>query len=276
LYSAFTYFCGFKVNSGEYKLMGLAPYGRPVYAGLIREKLLDLRDDGSFRMDMAYFNYCHGRTMTGKGFERLFGGPARSPEAPITQREMDLAASVQAVTEDVMLAMARNVHAETGQKNLCLAGGVALNCVGNGRILREGPFENLWIQPAAGDAGGALGVALLIWHKLLGNPRTPALPDAQGGSLLGPSYSGEEIGAVLNAAGARYRRYEDAAALAEAVGDLIAQGSVVGLFQGRAEFGPRALGARSIVGDPRDASMQSTMNLKIKLRESFRPCQRLL
>lgn len=271
LYSAFTYFCGFKVNSGEYKLMGLAPYGRPVYAGLIKEKLLDLRDDGSFRMDSSFFNYCKGRTMTGPKFDRLFGGPPRAPEARITQREMDLAASVQAVTEDVMLAMARHVHSQTGQRNLCLAGGVALNCVGNGRILREGPFENLWIQPAAGDAGGALGVALLIWHQLLGKPRVPARPDAQGGSLLGPSYSREEIGEVLDNAGATYRRYEDQRELVDSVAGLIAEGKVVGLFQGRAEFGPRALGARSIVGDPRNPAMQSTMNLKIKHRESFRP-----
>ncbi len=271
LYSAFTYFCGFKVNSGEYKLMGLAPYGRPEYAGVIREKLLDLREDGSLRMDMDYFRYCQGRTMTGPKFDRLFGGPARKPEGPITQREMDLAASVQAVTEEVMLGMARFAHEQTGQRNLCLAGGVALNCVGNGRILREGPFEKVWVQPAAGDAGGALGVALLIWHQLLGKERVPVRPDAQHGSLLGPGHSSGEIAEFIGRAGAAARRYENAEELAAAVARLIAEGCVVGLFQGRAEFGPRALGARSIVGDPRNPSMQSTMNLKIKFRESFRP-----
>jgi carbamoyltransferase len=202
LYSAFTYFCGFKVNSGEYKLMGLAPYGEPRYAGEIRDKLLDLKEDGSFRLDLSYFNYCQGLTMTSKKFDGLFGGPPRKPETPLTQREMDLAASVQQVTEEVMMRAVRRVHAETGMKNLCLAGGVALNCVGNGRILREGPFERIWIQPAAGDAGGALGVALFIWHQLLGNERRVEAPDGQRGSLLGPRFSNEEIETFLRERGA--------------------------------------------------------------------------
>jgi carbamoyltransferase len=271
LYSAFTYFCGFKVNSGEYKLMGLAPYGEPVYAELIRKQLMDRRDDGSFRLDMRYFDYCSGLTMTSPAFDDLFGGPPRAPEAPITQREMDLAASVQAVTEDVLVACAREAHRRTGLTNLCLAGGVALNCVGNGRILREGPFENIWIQPAAGDAGGSLGVALFIWHHLLGHPRTPGPRDSQFGSLLGPRYSRAEIEAVLGPGGARWRAFDDEAALCDHVADLLAAGKVVGWFCGRMEFGPRALGSRSILADPRRPEMQSLLNRKIKFRESFRP-----
>lgn len=271
LYSAFTGFCGFRVNSGEYKLMGLAPYGEPRYADLILREMLDLREDGSFRMDMSWFNYCQGLTMTSRRFERAFGGPARAPESPLTQREMDIAASIQKVTEEIMLRMARHVHARTGMRNLCLAGGVALNCVGNGRILREGPFERIWIQPAAGDAGGALGVALFIWHQLLGNPRTPGHIDAQNGSLLGPAFTDAQIREFLVSAGSRWHHFEDEAALCEFVAERIAAGSVVGWFQGRMEFGPRALGARSILGDARRSDMQSRMNLKIKFRESFRP-----
>jgi carbamoyltransferase len=271
LYSAFTYFCGFRVNSGEYKLMGLAPYGEPVYADLIREKLIDLKEDGSFRMDMSYFQYCQGLVMTSRKFERLFGGPPRRPETPLGQREMDMAASIQQVTEEIMLRAARRLHSRTGMKNLCLAGGVALNCVGNGRILREGPFERLWIQPAAGDAGGALGAALFIWHQLLDNPRTPFASDSQQGSLLGPRFSEEEIRAWLDGCGAKYRLMGSDDELCSHVADLIAGGKVVGWFQGRMEFGPRALGSRSILGDARSAEMQAVMNVKIKFRESFRP-----
>lgn len=271
LYSAFTYFTGFRVNSGEYKLMGLAPYGEPRYAKLIYEKLLDLKEDGSFRMDMSYFNYCQGLTMTSKKFDGLFDGPPRAPESPVTQREMDIAASIQVVTEEIMLRCARHVHEKTGSKNLCLAGGVALNCVGNGRILRDGPFENIWIQPAAGDAGGALGVALFIWHQLLGNARKVGPRDSQHGSLLGPRYSSAEIKKFLDSAGAKYEEIHDDDALASRVADLIADQKVIGWFQGRMEFGPRALGSRSILGDARSTEMQSIMNLKIKFRESFRP-----
>ena len=271
LYSAFTYFAGFRVNSGEYKLMGLAPYGEPKYVDAILEHLVDLKPDGSFRLDMSYFDYCHGLRMTSDRFAALFGGPPRQPEAPITEREMDMAASIQAVTEEAMLRAARHVHAETKMRNLCLAGGVALNCVGNGRILREGPFDNVWIQPAAGDAGGALGVALFIWHQLLDNPRTARLPDAQHGSLLGPRATDESVRAFLDAVGAVYEEHPDDASLCDAVADLLARKQVVGWFQGRMEFGPRALGSRSILGDPRGADMQSLMNRKIKFRESFRP-----
>ena len=271
LYSAFTYFCGFRVNSGEYKLMGLAPYGEPRYADLIREKIVDIKDDGSFRMDMSYFNYCQGLTMTSKKLDRLFGAPPRPAESELTQREMDIAASVQQVTEEIMLRMARHLHAETGMRNLCLAGGVALNCVANGRILREGPFEDLWIQPASGDAGGALGVALFIWHQLLGNARRVNKQDAQQGSLLGPRYSDEQIRTFLDQTGAHYRELPDDASLCDYVADQMAQEKVVGWVQGRMEFGPRALGSRSILGDARSRAMQSTMNLKIKFRESFRP-----
>ena len=271
LYSAFTYFTGFRVNSGEYKLMGLAPYGEPSYADRIREHLIDLKDDGSFRLDLSYFRYCEGLRMTSPKFDALFGGPPRAPETPITQREMDIAASIQAVTEEAMLRTARHVHAETGMRKLCLAGGVALNCVANGRILREGPFDDIWIQPAAGDAGGALGVALFIWHQLLGHPRTVQVQDAQQGSFLGPHWSDDEIQVFLDGVGAPRDDYADDQALCEAVAELIAAGQVVGWFQGRMEFGPRALGSRSILGDPRDPRMQSRMNLQIKFRESFRP-----
>jgi carbamoyltransferase len=271
LYSAFTYFAGFRVNSGEYKLMGLAPYGNPIYADLIRDKLIDLKPDGSFRMDMAYFNFCQGLTMTNAKFAALFGGPPREPEGPITRREMDIAASIQEVTEEIMLRCARHVHARTGQNNLCLAGGVALNCVGNGRILREGPFENVWIQPAAGDAGGALGTALFIWHQLLGNPREVGASDAQSGSLLGPRFGRSEIQAFLDAQNAVYEDFGSETDLCHYVARQMADEKVVGWFQGRMEFGPRALGCRSILGDARSEKMQRVMNLKIKFRESFRP-----
>ncbi len=271
LYSAFTYFAGFRVNSGEYKLMGLAPYGEPRYVQLIYDKLIDLKSDGSFRMAMEYFDYCSGLTMTSRRFEALFGGPARAPGAPITQREMDMAASIQAVTEEIMLRCARTVHAVTNMRNLCLAGGVALNCVANGRVLREGPFERIWIQPAAGDAGGALGVAQLIWYQLLRNERIPDANDSQHGSLLGPRFSRVEVMASLDALGARYRAIANEDELCSEVADLLSQEKVVGWFQGRMEFGPRALGDRSILGDPRSSRMQSVMNLKIKFRESFRP-----
>jgi carbamoyltransferase len=271
LYSAFTYFCGFRVNSGEYKLMGLAPYGEPRYVEEILDKLLDLKEDGSFRLDLIYFNYCQGLTMTSKAFDRLFGGPPRTPETPLTQREMDLAASIQKVTEEIVLRTVRHLHDRTGMKNLCLAGGVALNCVGNGRILREGPFEKIWIQPAAGDAGGALGTALYIWYQLLGKERRTETPDAQRGTLLGPSFSDDEIRPFLDSTGSVYRHIDDEAELDREIVDLIEDEKVVGLFQGRMEFGPRALGCRSIIGDARSRSMQSVMNLKIKFRESFRP-----
>ena len=271
LYSAFTYFCGFKVNSGEYKLMGLAPYGEPHYADLILERLVDLKPDGSFRLDLDYFNYCQGLTMTSARMDRLLGGPPRRPETPITQREMDLAASIQHVTEEVMLRAARHVHERTGARDLCLAGGVSLNCVGNGRILREGPFDRVWIQPAAGDAGGALGAALFVWYQLLDHPRHPGSPDGQSGSLLGPRYSDAAIREFLSVRGARSVAFDDEQALCDHVATLIDEGKVVGFFQGRMEFGPRALGCRSILGDARSPEMQSVMNLKIKFRESFRP-----
>jgi len=272
LYSAFTYFTGFKVNSGEYKLMGLAPYGAPVYAGLIRQELLDLREDGSFRLNMRYFDYCAGLTMTNARFARLFGGPPRKPETPLTQREMDLAASVQAVTEEIMLRMARHVHRETGMNKLVLAGGVALNCVGNGRLLREGPFQDIWIQPAAGDAGGALGAALYAWYRYLGADRhvSPNGRDAQRGSYLGPHYRTAEIENFLIANEVAFTKLSDLE-IAPTVAKLLAEEHVVGWFQGRMEFGPRALGSRSILGDARSPRMQSLMNLKIKFRESFRP-----
>jgi len=271
LYSAFTYFCGFKVNSGEYKLMGLAPYGEPKYERLILDELIDLKPDGSLRLDLSYFDYCQGLRMTSRKFARLFGGPARRPESALTQREMDLAASIQKVTEEIMLRAARHVHRQTGMKNLCLAGGVAMNCVGNGRLLREGPFERIWIQPAAGDAGGALGVALFIWHQLLGKPREAVAGDSQQGSLLGPSFSEKEVRRFLDGCGAKYASFDDEDRLCAHVADLLASEKVVGWFQGRMEFGPRALGARSIVGDARSPAMQSVMNRKIKFRESFRP-----
>ncbi len=271
LYSAFTYYCGFKVNSGEYKLMGLAPYGEPKYAALIREHLIDLREDGSFRLDMRYFNYCQGLTMTNDRFARLFGGPPRQPESELTQREMDIAASIQAVTEEAMLRICKSAREETGMSNLCLAGGVALNCVGNGRILREAGFENIWIQPASGDAGGALGAALFTSHQLLDLPRKPREPDSQSGSLLGASLAHGEIQNKLDELGAVYRHQPDQETLLREVSSHLEQGRVVGWFQGRMEFGPRALGSRSILGDPRDKDMQSRMNLRIKFRESFRP-----
>jgi len=270
LYSAFTYYTGFRVNSGEYKVMGLAPYGEPVYRDLIFKHLVDLKDDGSFRMDMRYFNYCQGLTMTSSRFHRVFGGPPRRPESELTQREMDLAASVQAVTEEIMLRMARHAHRETQQANLVLAGGVALNCVANGRILREGPFQRIWVQPSAGDAGGALGVALFAWHQLLGKPREPKAGDAQAGSLLGPAFGNGEIRDFLNEAGAVCHELEESELLDRVV-SLLDAGKVVGWIHGRMEFGPRALGARSILGDARNSEMQSVMNLKIKFRESFRP-----
>ncbi len=271
LYSAFTWYIGFRVNSGEYKVMGLAPYGRPVYRQLILDHLLNLKQDGSFQMDMSYFSYCHGLTMTSEKFHHLFGGPPRAPESMLTQREMDLAASIQSVTEEVMLRTARHVHRETGLKNLVLAGGVALNCVGNGRILREGPFEQMWIQPAAGDAGGALGTALFIWHQLLEKPRTAQGPDRQQGSLLGPGFDDKHIESELNRNEAVYQKFCSDEDLCDHVASLIASECVVGWFQGRMEFGPRALGARSILGDARSEKMQAVMNLKIKFRESFRP-----
>ncbi|MEZ6122137.1 MAG: carbamoyltransferase [Planctomycetaceae bacterium] len=271
LYSAFTYYTGFKVNSGEYKLMGLAPYGKPVYRDLILQHLLELRDDGSFRMDMSYFNYCQGLTMTSARLHALFGSGPRKPESEITQREMDLAASIQSVTEEIMMRMARHAQQQTGLKNLVLAGGVALNCVGNGKILKDGPFENLWIQPASGDAGGALGTALFIWHQLLQKPRTTKTPDAQKGSFLGPCFSDTDSAAILKAAGAVFSTADSDESLCEQVASLIAAENVIGWFQGRMEFGPRALGGRSILGDARSEKMQSVMNLKIKFRESFRP-----
>ena len=271
LYSAFTYYTGFKVNSGEYKVMGLAPYGEPKYVKAIYDHLIDLKPDGTFRLNMQYFNYCTGLSMTGRKFDALFGGPPRKPESKLAQREMDLARSIQEVTEEVMLRLSRTMHRETGAENLCLAGGVALNCVGNGRILRDGPFQGLWIQPAAGDAGGAVGAALTAWHQLEGQPRacTNAGDGMQGG-FLGPSYSNDDIEAILHRLGAPYTRVPEALLL-DRIADDLAAGRVVGWFQGRMEFGPRALGARSILGDPRNPSMQSVMNLKIKYRESFRP-----
>jgi carbamoyltransferase len=272
LYSAFTYYCGFRVNSGEYKLMGLAPYGEPKYADRIREKLIDLKEDGSFRVDLSYFNYCQGLTMTSRKFHDLFGAPPRPPETPIRELDMDVAASIQLVSEEIMLKAACHVHEVTGLDNLCLAGGVALNCVGNGRILREGPFSRLWIQPAAGDAGGALGTALFIWHQLLDNPRSvDNVHDTQEASLLGPRFDDDQIRSFLDEAGATYHHYEDEEDLLDAICRCIAEEKVVGHLHGRMEFGPRALGNRSIIGDARSRKMQSVMNLKIKFRESFRP-----
>jgi len=271
LYSAFTYFTGFRVNSGEYKMMGLAPYGEPKYYELISEKLIDLKEDGSFRLDMSYFPYCHKTVMTGLKFEKLFGGPPRKAESPLSQREMDIAASIQAVTEEIMLRTVRHVHRKTGMKNLVLAGGVFLNCVGNSRILREGPFDNIWIQPAAGDAGGALGAALFVWYQLLNNERKVNGHDKQQASLLGPAYSNEQIRLFLDSVNAKYHTYTDEKQLLDKVTDLINEGKVIGWFQGRMEFGPRALGNRSIIGDARSEKMQSIMNRKIKFRESFRP-----
>ena len=271
LYSAFTYYTGFKVNSGEYKVMGLAPYGEPKYVQTILDHLIDLKEDGSFRLNQDYFNYLTGLTMTNGAFDKLFGGPARKPETLLGQREMDLARSVQVVCEEVMLRMGRTIHAETGMRRLCMAGGVALNCVGNGRLLREGPFEDIWIQPAAGDAGGALGVAQLIWHRHFQKPRT-VVPGRDGmkGALLGPDYAEDDIRTRLDALGAKYELVGNDA-LADRVAGILADEQIVGWFHGRMEFGPRALGARSILGDPRSPRMQAEMNLKIKFRESFRP-----
>lgn len=271
LYSAFTYYCGFKVNSGEYKLMGLAPYGEPVYADLIRDRLVDIKPDGSFRLRMGFFNYGAGLTMTSARFDQLLGGPPRQPESPLTEREMNLAASIQVVTEEILLKMAVHIHQQTGQKNLCLAGGVALNCVANGRIVREGPFESIWIQPAAGDAGGALGAALFTWFQLLQNPREPVQPDGQRGSFLGPQCETSTIREYLAHVHAPHQEFDDEQALCRHVAELLASGKVVGWVQGRMEFGPRSLGGRSILGDARNPEMQSVMNLKIKFRESFRP-----
>lgn len=271
LYSAFTYYCGFKVNSGEYKLMGLAPYGRPIYADEIRKHLIDIKPDGSFWLDMKYFNYCQGLTMTNRRFDDLFGGPPRKAESELQQRHMDLAASIQQVTEDVVLRLGQDIHRRTGMRNLVLAGGVALNCVANGRLLRDGPFESIWIQPAAGDAGGALGAALFTWHQLLEKPRHTRIRDSQKGSFLGPIFEDSDIESFLNETGAGFDRCESELDLIESTAALLDDGKVVGWFQGRMEFGPRALGARSLLGDPRSPKMQATMNLKIKFRESFRP-----
>ena len=271
LYSAFTYYTGFRVNSGEYKVMGLAPYGRPEYVDRIYEHLIDLREDGSFRLNLDYFDYCAGLKMTNGRFHRLFGGPPRRPETRLGQREMDLARSIQVVVEEAMLRLVRHAHELTGCDDLCLAGGVALNCVGNGRIHREGPFRRIWIQPSAGDAGGALGAALMVWHKYHGKPRTPAEPDSQKGSYLGPAFDDAAIRAFLQKMNAPATAMSDDGELTRHVAELLEQGRIVGWFQGRMEFGPRALGARSILGDPRNPEMQKTMNLKIKYRESFRP-----
>ncbi len=289
LYSAFTYYTGFKVNSGEYKVMGLAPYGEPKYVSLIKDKLAEVREDGSIRMNHEYFSYSQGLRMTNRAFDRVFGARPRRPESKITQREMDLARSIQVITEEVMLKMTAHVHKETGMKKLCMAGGVALNCVANGRVLREGPFEDIWIQPAAGDAGGAIGIALAIWHRYLGNERVspeksgtwrslreqdsnglPPYADGMKGSFLGPRNSVAEIEEFLKSKALPYQKYSREQ-LPEVIAELLADGKIIGLHQGRMEFGPRALGARSIIGDARSAAMQSVMNLKIKYRESFRP-----
>ncbi|TAL18497.1 hypothetical protein EPN96_01655 [bacterium] len=271
LYSAFTYHCGFTVNSGEYKLMGLAPYGEPRYAGLILEKLIDLKEDGSFRMDMSFFDYCQGLKMTSERFDKLFGGPPRRKGMPVTRREMDMAASVQVVAEEILLRMVRHLHSLTNAQNLCMAGGVALNCVANGRIIREGPFKEVWIQPASDDAGGALGVALLIWHQMIGNRRRPEPGDSQMGSLLGPRFDNEAVESLLESNNAKYRLYDSETELLDEAVRLLEGGKVLGWFQGRMEYGPRALGNRSILGDPRSDKMQGFMNRKIKFRESFRP-----
>ncbi|HLD87915.1 MAG TPA: carbamoyltransferase C-terminal domain-containing protein, partial [Candidatus Omnitrophota bacterium] len=270
LYSAFTYYAGFRVNSGEYKLMGLAPYGRPEYADLIRKELVDIKPDGSFRLNMKYFNYPVGLTMTNARFHKLFGGGPRKPETKITQKHMDIAASIQKVTEEIMVNIANHVHRQTGLDNLCLAGGVALNCVGNGKILKQTPFKSVWIQPAAGDAGGALGAALIVWHRYLDKPRqADGVHDRQKGSLLGPDVDGD-IKALADAQGWVYEYLSDDALPARVAG-LIAEEKVIGLCRGRMEFGPRALGSRSIVADARSEKMQSLLNLKVKFRESFRP-----
>lgn len=271
LYSALTYYTGFKVNSGEYKVMGLAPYGEPKFKQLIYDHLIDAKDDGSFRMNMEYFNYCQGLTMTNEKFNKLFGGPPRKPETNLTQKEMDIARSLQEVTEEIVLKLGNHVYEETGLKNLCLAGGVALNCVANGRLLREGPFENIWIQPAAGDAGGALGAALIGWYKYHNKPRTvDDKTDSQKGSYLGPRFTEEEIKSFIQSFNLSAKRYDDEQ-LIENVADLINSEKVIGWFDGKMEFGPRALGSRTIIGDARSPKMQATMNIKIKFREGFRP-----
>ena len=271
LYSAFTYYTGFKVNSGEYKLMGLAPYGEPLYSDKIRQHLIDVKPDGSFRMNMRYFNYCQGLTMTNRRFHSLFGAPPRKPESPITQFHMDISASIQKITEEIMLDITNHAQQVTGLKSLCLAGGVALNCVANGKILRETPFEKIWIQPASGDAGGSLGAALFVWYQLLNNERQVKPEDGQNGSLLGPGFSTARVVEYLDSVGARYEFLTSEHELCERVADLIEDQKVVGWFQGRMEFGPRALGNRSILGDARSEEMQRVMNVKIKFRESFRP-----
>ena len=271
LYSAFTYYTGFRVNSGEYKLMGLAPYGEPKYVDLILDHLIDLKPDGTFRLDVSYFNYATGLTMTGSKLDKLFGGPPRKPESDLTQKEMDIARSIQAVTEEVVLRLSRTVHKELGVDYLCMAGGVALNCVANGRILREGPFKDIWIQPAAGDAGGALGAALTVWHGYLEKPRQANnIDDSMRGSYLGRRYTNDEITAYLDSIDAPYSKLEDETLMPK-LAEILDSEKVVGWFSGRMEFGPRALGGRSIIGDPRSPKMQSIMNLKIKYRESFRP-----
>ena len=271
LYSAFTYYTGFRVNSGEYKLMGLAPYGEPVYVDLILDNLIDVKDDGTFRLDMSYFNYAVGLTMTNKKFDKLFGGPPRKSETAIAQKEMDIARSIQVVTEDIVLKLANTIHKELAVDNLCLAGGVALNCVSNGRLLREGPFKNLWIQPASGDAGGAVGAALSVWHEYLDKPRTSDnKTDQMKGTYLGGSFSNKEIKTYLDSVNIKYTELSDEKLMPE-LASLLAKENVLGWFNGRMEFGPRALGGRSIIGDPRSQKMQSIMNLKIKYRESFRP-----
>jgi carbamoyltransferase len=271
LYSAFTYYTGFKVNSGEYKLMGLAPYGEPRYADQIRERLIDIKPDGSFRLNLDYFDYCTGLRMTNDRFASLFGGAARRADEAITQRHMDLAASVQQVTEEVMLKLTASLHAQTGMKNLCLAGGVALNCVANGKVLRQGRFDRIWIQPAAGDAGGALGAALATWYGFLGQPRLPSGPaDQMKGGYLGPEFGQDDIERRLNAAGAQFEVLEESELLRRCAADIATE-KALGWFQGRMEFGPRALGSRSILADPRSATMQKTLNIKVKQRESFRP-----
>jgi carbamoyltransferase len=271
LYSAFTYYTGFRVNSGEYKLMGLAPYGTPRYVDRIRERIVSVFDDGSLWLDMSYFNYGRGLTITSEKFHDLFGGPPRQPEAFITAKEMDLAASIQVVCEEVMMKAAAHLYRATGASNLVMAGGVALNCVANGRLLRNGPFKNIWVQPAAGDAGGSLGAALLVWHHELHSARLPQSPDAQKGSLLGPAFTTDDIGLFLDSVGADYHRVDDERELLDRVARLIADEKVIGWFQGSMEFGPRALGCRSILGDPRSPRMQQKMNVSIKFRESFRP-----
>ena len=270
LYSAFTYYTGFRVNSGEYKLMGLAPYGEPKYVSLIKDRLIDIKDDGSFHLNMEYFNYCTGLTMTNQAFHDLFGGPAREPEGRLTQKEMDIAASIQVVTEEAVTKLARSIRAFTGQRNFCLAGGVALNCVANGRVLRENIFDRIWIQPASGDAGGALGAALAVHHMMLGQPRSAEAQDRMKGSYLGPAFSQAEIEHRLAQAGAVFTTVDDTS-VCNITANALAQGNAVGWHQGRMEFGPRALGARSIIADPRSPNVQKQLNLKVKFRESFRP-----